>query len=171
MPKEARRNLKHLTRLGLLTEAGYRCSSPRCQVFLTLEVHHIEHVSDGGGEEPGNLIVLCPNCHSLHHSGQIESASLLVWKASIVAANSPYDRPSFDLMTMLDHLGGSTWLDGSSVTQFARLVGPGLVTLKAEPQSYPRAAGVGTAHKVSLTEKGKRVLDAWRDGRGVLTVE
>lgn len=32
-----------------------------------LEVHHIKPVSEGGGDEPSNLITLCKNCHQERH--------------------------------------------------------------------------------------------------------
>lgn len=33
-----------------------------------LHVHHIKYVSDGGGDEPANLMTLCEDCHKLFHS-------------------------------------------------------------------------------------------------------
>ena len=45
-------------------EAGYKCGNPTCRNVITLELHHIEYVSDGGGDDPSNLLVLCPYCHS-----------------------------------------------------------------------------------------------------------
>ena len=32
-----------------------------------LNVHHIKPVSEGGGDEPENLITLCKNCHKEIH--------------------------------------------------------------------------------------------------------
>lgn len=32
-----------------------------------LEVHHIVPVSDGGGDEPANLVTLCVECHKRRH--------------------------------------------------------------------------------------------------------
>lgn len=33
-----------------------------------LNVHHIKPVSEGGGDEPENLITLCKDCHKeVHH--------------------------------------------------------------------------------------------------------
>lgn len=35
-----------------------------------LNIHHIREVSRGGSSKPRNLILICPNCHSLvHHYG------------------------------------------------------------------------------------------------------
>jgi len=35
-----------------------------------LEVHHLHRRSDGGADEPENVIALCPNCHRRVHHGQ-----------------------------------------------------------------------------------------------------
>lgn len=35
-----------------------------------LEVHHIQRLSDGGADDPANVIALCPNCHRRVHYGQ-----------------------------------------------------------------------------------------------------
>ena len=37
-----------------------------------LEVHHIQPVSEGGGDEPENLMTLCKNCHKLIHHPKLE---------------------------------------------------------------------------------------------------
>ena len=33
----------------VLIEAGYKCASPVCRQVITIDVHHIEWVKDGGG--------------------------------------------------------------------------------------------------------------------------
>lgn len=38
-----------------------------------LEIHHIKPVSRGGGDEPGNLVVLCKRCHARRH-GKLKEA-------------------------------------------------------------------------------------------------
>jgi len=35
-----------------------------------LEVHHLHRVSDGGVDDPENVIAICPNCHREVHHGQ-----------------------------------------------------------------------------------------------------
>lgn len=37
-----------------------------------LEVHHILPVSEGGGDEPSNLVTLCKACHRKRHAAQRE---------------------------------------------------------------------------------------------------
>ncbi|WP_255170066.1 HNH endonuclease [Natrononativus amylolyticus] len=35
-----------------------------------LEVHHLTRLSDGGPDDPENVIALCPNCHRRRHEGR-----------------------------------------------------------------------------------------------------
>lgn len=67
--------LSRTIRNFLLSEANYRCQSPDCCVpggwsqinpttgKVPLEIDHID--GDSTNNSPSNLIVLCPNCHSL----------------------------------------------------------------------------------------------------------
>ena len=45
---------------------GYRCRE--CGKAGILEVHHIQHVRNGGSDELDNLITLCRNHHIRMHS-------------------------------------------------------------------------------------------------------
>ena len=43
-----RRSVARAVKAAVLLEAAYRCGSPRCRHTLTLELHHIVWVRDGG---------------------------------------------------------------------------------------------------------------------------
>ena len=43
------------------------CGEPETRL-LTLQIHHIRPISDGGDNNPKNLMVLCPNCHCKVHN-------------------------------------------------------------------------------------------------------
>ncbi|WP_170762421.1 HNH endonuclease [Ruegeria lacuscaerulensis] len=55
------------------TRANGRCESCGQQTFRTgsgewfLEVHHKVWLSEGGADEPSNMVALCPNCHRSEH--------------------------------------------------------------------------------------------------------
>lgn len=94
-PGSRRKKLALPQKHDLLMEAGYRCGNPRCPVILVvhiLEDHHIVHVSDGGGNQPSNLLALCPNCHTLYHHGQINREAIRHWKGLLLALNHAFDR-------------------------------------------------------------------------------
>lgn len=46
-----------------------------CGVYVPIddgaEVHHIKPVSEGGGDEPTNLITLCVECHKARHKQRL----------------------------------------------------------------------------------------------------
>ena len=66
----ARRAIPGDVQTVVLIEAGYRCASPTCRNILALDLHHIEEVHEGGGNEVANLIALCPTCHAQNTWGR-----------------------------------------------------------------------------------------------------
>jgi hypothetical protein len=75
----------------VLADAGYRCGNPQCPHELTIQVHHIVEVSEGGGNEPGNLLPLCPYCHVKYHEGWLPRDAIQQWKKRLNDRNSPLD--------------------------------------------------------------------------------
>ena len=55
------------TRNAVLARDRHRCQSPDCGNRHFLEIHHIMPRSEGGGNDPTNLITLCSACHRLAH--------------------------------------------------------------------------------------------------------
>src|SRR6266404_562227 len=109
-------------------EAGYRCGNPACHNIITLELHHIEYVSEGGGDEPSNLLVLCPYHHAMHHAGQIPVEAIRMWKGLLVALNHAFSKESMDLLLFLHQRGDSPhWYTADGVLRFAGLFAAGLV--------------------------------------------
>jgi len=145
----------------VLHEAGYRCSNPVCRTMLTLDIHHLVPISEDGSDTPDNLLALCPNCHSLHHRGEIPIESLRAWKMILLSLNEGYDRKAVDLLLVLSK-AGTLWVSGDGVIQCAALVASGLVESRAlggltADQPLP-------AYAISLTERGKLMVDAWKRG-------
>ena len=52
-----RKKIPVQVQLGLLMEAGYKCGNPCCRHVITLELHHIVYVRDGGGDGAENILV------------------------------------------------------------------------------------------------------------------
>ncbi len=50
-----------------MARAGHTCETPGCGRTRFLEVHHVKPRATGGGNEPGNLRVLCSACHAQAH--------------------------------------------------------------------------------------------------------
>jgi hypothetical protein len=118
LPQDVRRRILH--------EAGYMCGNPVCRTIVTLDIHHLVPVSDSGNNEPENLLVLCPNCHALHHRGGVPVESLRTWKMLLLALNEAFDRHSVDLLLALD-ITGIVYVSGEGVLECASLIAAGLV--------------------------------------------
>ncbi|MCL2495368.1 MAG: HNH endonuclease [Oscillospiraceae bacterium] len=53
------------TRREVYRREGYACAL--CERRDVIHVHHVRSRALGGGNEPGNLIALCPVCHAIAH--------------------------------------------------------------------------------------------------------
>lgn len=158
------------TRMTVLHESGYKCSNPACRTILTLDIHHLDFVSEGGPNLPENLLALCPNCHSLHHNGNIPRDSLRAWKMLLLSLNEAFDRRSIDILLALYKLGGlMVWGDG--LLNCAALVASGLVTVCEKNKKIKRDGlfGTYTDHEtekywLELSDKGRQFVEAWKRG-------
>src|SRR5262245_52018035 len=171
MAKAARKKLSVVLKRQLLMEAGYRCGNPRCPTILAvhlLEDHHIEYVSDGGGNSLDNLLALCPNCHTLHHHEEITQEAIRHWKGMLLALNAAFDRVGVDLLRCLypnKDNPAEHWYTADGVLRFASLVADGLVTIgpqiSATPFQVPESK-----HQVRLSERGALLIEAWMAENG-----
>ena len=169
-PKEAgRAKLPVPVRHQLLMEAGYKCGNPTCRNVLTLEVHHIQYVSESGGGEPPNLLVLCPYCHSMHHAGHIPIEAIRLWKGLLVALNQGFGRQSMELLLFLHKTqDNQLWYSADGLLSYAGLIGAGLVVIAQTEVTSLAPSGRGkftqTSHKLALTERGSLLIEAWLAG-------
>src|SRR6266446_2932418 len=118
----------------VLTESGYRCAVPTCRGILALDMHHIWEVNAGGGDDPANLVALCPTCHSLYHRGTILADSIYLYKAMLVAITRAFDLESIDKLFFLNQCDKDFLIvSGDGLLHFARLVAAGManVAMKA----------------------------------------
>ncbi len=153
-------------RLDVLTEAGYRCAVPTCRTILALDLHHIDHVSEGGANTLENLIALCPTCHRLYHRGDIPREAIRVWKGMLVALNRAFDAPTIDDLIFLSLSERPHMYSADAVLNFRRLIAAGLAQAD---RGLPRIYGgmqqtQETVHRITLTERGRMVVEAWRAG-------
>jgi hypothetical protein len=170
----ASRSLRASTRTAVLMEAGYRCANPRCRDILVLELHHIEWVKDGGGNEPRNLVCLCSTCHKLHTMGHIPKSAILAWKAVLESLNNPH-RGAVDLLLVLagdedgkrqstDHGTPPFRFTGDSLASLAPLLTSGTLEISRRFLGATMWGGAHPSFEVRLTERGRRLVAAWREG-------
>ena len=176
----ARTKIPDHTRTLTLLEAGYKCANPVCRHILTLELHHIVWVKDGGPNDPENLLALCPNCHSLHTYGHIPEAAIKNWKNLLVALNST-NQGTADLLLLIaaeEERFDSSDDSPKGVPPRFRFTGDGLPVLSGLITSglleiskrYSGASAWGggmPSFEVQLTEKGMLFVEAWKES-GVL---
>ena len=159
--KARRKALPQDVRLTVLTESGWRCAVPTCRTILALDLHHLVEVSAGGGDDPKNLLALCPTCHRLHHRGDLTQEALYAYKAILVSLSNAFDVATVDQLLFLDTVAGrSLQIQGQGVLTFMRLIAAGL----ADFGFLNRDMGV-EFYEVKLTGKGKGLLDAWKSGK------
>lgn len=172
-----KRNIPIATRQIILMEAGYKCANPSCRHILTLELHHIVWVKDGGGSDPENLIALCPNCHSLHTNGYIPTEAIEVWKSLLVSLNNP-NRAIVDLLLVLNREeerlavaeADSTTaappfrFTGDGLGVLSGLITSGLVKISRRYSGASFSGGSMPSFEVRLTESGQRIVKAWLSG-------
>ncbi len=176
MPKKSSKLGTEATKVKLsvrqlvLHEAGYKCSNPACRYPLTLDVHHLYYVSEGGSNEADNLLPLCPNCHTEHHHGNIPTDSLRAWKMLLLALNEAFYRGAIDLLLALAQLSKIEWITGDGVPAYAPLVASRLVELSQTWHNTEGVAGDGITtlsqnlYRAILTDKGKLFVEGWKKG-------
>jgi hypothetical protein len=169
---EERPPVPETTKQVVLAEAGYKCGNPTCRVYLTLELHHIVWVKDGGSNAASNLLPLCPNCHSLHTYGKIKAHAIRMWKSALQTLNNP-NRASADVLLVLydemratkennDHVPFA--YTGDSLGTLAGLLTAGLVEITMRSLNYGHFGGGTPYFQVALTEKGIGFVETWRRG-------
>jgi hypothetical protein len=99
--KKRRKDIPATVRQQVLMEAGFKCGNPACRNVITLDIHHIVHVSEDGGNEPLNLLALCPYHHAMYHAGHIPIEAIRHWKGMLLALNSAFDVRGMDLLLFL----------------------------------------------------------------------
>jgi hypothetical protein len=155
-----RQTITNQKRTAVLTESGYRCAVPTCRNILAIDLHHIEEVSEGGGNELGNLIALCPTCHALFHRGTISRDAIYSWKSLLVSLNLAFDKDAIDNLLFLkcegiEHLKVS----GDGVLRFSRLIAANLVGFRLYMKNGPILI-----YQLGLTPKGNQLIEAWQAG-------
>ncbi|MGA9067901.1 MAG: HNH endonuclease signature motif containing protein [Bryobacteraceae bacterium] len=149
----------------VLHESGYRCANPTCRTILTLDVHHIEYVSEGGTNDATNLLPLCPNCHALHHKGAIPKDSVRAWKMMLITLNEGFDHGAVNTLLALHKLDDIK-VSGDGVLQCASLIASGFV----EVEKRHNLSGGGffpgpvSDYIVTLSDKGRLIVEAWKRG-------
>lgn len=154
---------------AVLAEAAYQCANPRCTHVLTLQLHHMVWVKDGGPNDASNLIALCGYHHDMHTQGHIPADAIRTWKGLLLAINNAFDREGMDLLLFLyrDRNQHMLRVTGDGLLTFARLIAHGLVQAGSTAVDRTLRMGGGpsiSTHEPTLTPTGLMLVEAWLNG-------
>ncbi len=166
-----RRPVSPLIRDEVLREAGYKCANPTCRNVITLQLHHLHWVKDGGRNEAINLLALCGHCHDLHTQGHIPGSAIRHWKGMLQALNHAFSKESTDLLLYLHQRGNAPhWYTADGVLRFAGLFAAGLVEFGRQSSADTFSATetlervFTSCHEIVLSQKGLQLVEAWKAG-------
>jgi len=149
----------------VLREAGYKCANPTCRNILTLQLHHIVWVKEGGPSKALNLLALCGHCHDLHTQGHIPVSAIKYWKGMLHAMNYAFSKESMDLLLFLYQRGSEPHLyTADGVLRFAGLFAADLVEFGSHMCEETFSNFMDSRHEVILSERGRQLVEAWRAG-------
>ena len=151
--------IANATRQAVLIESGYRCAVPTCRGILAIDLHHLDRVSEGGGNEAANLIAICPNCHALHHRGTIPGEALYTYKSMLVALNNAFDKAAIDKLLFLSR-NGTHIVSGDGALSFMGLAVAGYVNVRMLANN----GNLLVTYRVEITEQGRLLVSAWSSG-------
>lgn len=162
MKKPTRRKaIPDKTRTEVLTESGYRCGVPTCRTILLLDLHHLDEVAAGGGNEASNLIPLCPNCHALYHRGTMKAESVYAYKSMLVSLTRAFDVETVDRLLFLASCKKDFLIvSGDGLLHFSRLIASGLATVAAKSNNNSQIV----TYAVNASETGRQLVRAWELG-------
>ncbi len=118
-------------------------------------------MSAGGGDDPANLIALCPTCHALYHRGAISAESVFVYKSMLAAIGRAFDLESIDRLLFLNMIAKDFLvLSGDGVLQFARLIAARLVNVNMKANNSWQIV----TYCVNISQQGRYLIEAWKQG-------
>jgi hypothetical protein len=124
-------------------------------------MHHIWEVVYGGGDDPSNLVALCPTCHALYHRGTILSDSIYLYKAMLVAISRAFDLEAIDKLLFLSACSTDFLIvSGDGLLHFARLIAAGMAEVQLKANNNFQIV----TYAVNISQKGKQLIEAWRQG-------
>lgn len=147
------------TKRRVLIESGYRCAVPTCRTPI-YENAHIESWAESKDHSFGNLICLCPNCHTRYDKGEISKEAIKHYKRKLSFLNDLYTK--FEIDT-LDSLKIKNRAVLPSKLLIKRLLDEKLVRIEDVfgYQSFGDNEGEPFLFSVVLTEKGRELINDW----------
>ncbi|MDR3722048.1 MAG: HNH endonuclease signature motif containing protein [Candidatus Acidoferrales bacterium] len=126
-----------------------------------MDLHHMYQVSEGGGNDPENLIALCGTCHDLYHRGIISADAIYSYKSMLVALSRGFDLEAVDkLLFLLKYEKDFLVVSGDGLVRFSRLIAAGLASAEQKANNN----WLIVSYAINISEKGKQIIEAWKSG-------
>jgi hypothetical protein len=140
MPNSSQKALPIKIVKKILAESNSRCAICFGGDITILEIHHIEPRSDGGNNEPENLLAVCPNCHTKITKGIVSVFEVFRAKYQLKNANSI-------------HAGSGA---PSNVIQFTRSVNNGIFANNLTVKTAKRTVKLNPPEGTIASDLNKR---------------
>ncbi|MEU8335548.1 HNH endonuclease signature motif containing protein [Micromonospora tulbaghiae] len=147
----------------VLVEAGHRCAIPTCRQ-VPVELAHIDPWSKVQEHTFGNIIALCPTCHTRFDRGEIDRKAMLQYKANLGLLNSRYGDLERRVLTVFaEHPeAGSIDLPGGLSVLLSYLLQDGLLVRAPRPGGGISIMGIEQVVRYALTDRGREFVAKWR---------
>ena len=151
---------------AVLIEAGHRCAIPTCRQ-TPVELAHIVPWKKIQEHTFGNLIALCPTCHTRFDRGDIDRLSIEQYKANLTLISDRYNDLEIRVLESFysnpDQI--EIKLPGGMDLMVAYLIKDNLLTKIGEVGIYFN--GVPSHEIYEITESGKQFIANWVAGRTI----
>lgn len=151
---------------AVLIEAGHRCAIPTCRQ-TPVELAHIVPWNKIQEHTFGNLIALCPTCHTRFDRGDIDRLSIEQYKANLTLISDRYNDLEIRVLESFysnpDQI--EIKLPGGMNLMVAYLIKDNLLTKIGEVGIYFN--GVPSHEIYGITESGKQFIANWVAGRAI----
>lgn len=152
---------------AVLIEAGHRCAIPTCRQ-TPVELAHIVPWNKIQEHTFGNLIALCPTCHTRFDRGDIDRLSIKQYKANLTLISDRYNDLEIRVLESFysnpDQI--EIKLPGGMDLMVAYLIKDNLLTKVGEVGIYFN--GVPSHEIYGITESGKQFIANWVAGRAII---
>lgn len=158
----------------VLVEAGHRCAIPTCRATTT-EIAHIVPYADTQDNSFGNLIALCPNCHTRYdQKKEIDRKAMQMYKSNLAILNNRYGETERRVFALLLETNDDVVLLGTGGDiSVANAVKDGLLRRLPDEVGtyhvgrYPNQRAFPIAHLFELTPKGKEFITKYSTGEKI----
>lgn len=145
----------------VLIEAGHRCGIPTCKQ-TPVELAHIIPWSECKEHTSGNLIALCPTCHTRFDKGEISRKEMQIYKNNLSILNSRYGELEQRVLKVFSEnkSANQIWLPGGLDIMLMYLLKDEMI-VDTGKNSGIIMSGMPSQKLYQLTEKGKSFIDKW----------